>query len=241
MVIEKPFMLLLIVFLFLFVNKKNFLYILSVSFLVFALSGVKAEKYITKKVLKDIFVLIDNTYSMMCDDLKPSRIALAKKYAIKLIKDFNNVGVLSFDKGIDILCMPYDNKEKCIKKIKALKPKKIRTDISMALNFVNNLSDSKKTIIVLSDGGERKIKGDFIFLGLATSNGAKVPGFDEVSRLNIIGDKYFSYTNFNNLIKYLKNSAFYEVKLKSFKNLSFDFVLISFIIFLIALIKERVL
>ena len=241
MVIEKPFMLLLLAVLFLFVDKKNFLYILSVSFLVLALSGVKAEKYITKKVLKDIFVLIDNTYSMMCDDLKPSRIALAKKYAIKLIKDFSNVGVLSFDKRVNILCMPYDNKEQCIEKIKVLKPKKVRTDISMALNFVNNLGDSKKTIIVLSDGGERKIKGDFVFLGLATSNGAKVPGFDEVSRLNIIGDKYFSYTEFNDLIKYLKKSAFYEVKLKSFKDLSFDFVLISFIIFLIALIKERVL
>jgi hypothetical protein len=35
--------------------------------------------------------------------------------------------------------------------------------------------------------------------------------------------------------------SFYEVKLKSFKDLSFAFVLISFIIFLIALIKERVL
>ena len=58
MVIEKPFMLLLIVFLFLFVNKKNFLYILSASFLFFALSGVNVEKYITKKVLKDILITV---------------------------------------------------------------------------------------------------------------------------------------------------------------------------------------
>ena len=169
MIVEKPFMLLLLVVLVLFVNKKNFLYILSASFLVLALSEIKIEKYITKKIAKDIFVLIDNTYSMMCDDLKPSRIALAKKYAIELIKDFSNVGVLSFDKRVNILCMPYDNKEQCIEKIKALKPKKVRTDILMALNFVNNLSDSKKTIIVLSDGGERKIKGDFVYLLFASN------------------------------------------------------------------------
>jgi ferritin len=178
---------------------------------------------------------------MASEDLKPNRLEYAKKEIIKLIKNVNKpIGIFSFDKNINLLSLPTMDKTLLINKIKPLKPVKARTDILMAINRVKYISSAKKTIVLISDGGEKEVKGDFIFWGFATSKGAKVPGFDGISKLNIIGDKYFSYKDTNKLIKYLNSHTLYtEKKVTIYKPISYIFSILAFISFTIGVILSR--
>ena len=237
-----PEFLILIPIIFLFTNKKNFFFSLSAAFLVLALSGISKKEIKTVKLPNnDIFLLIDTTYSMACEDLKPNRLEYAKKEIIKLIKKVNKpIGIFSFDKNVNLLSLPSMDKTLLINKIKPLKPVKAKTDISMAINRVKYISPAKKTIVLVSDGGEKKIEGDFIFWGFATSKGAKVPGFEALSRLNIIGKKYFSYNDTDRLIKYLNSRTIYsEKKVIIQKPISYVFSVLAFISFTIGVILSR--
>ena len=241
MSILKPEVLVLIPLILLFINKKNLFFILSAVFLVIGLSDI--AKIETKKVKfanNDIFLVIDTTYSMACEDLKPNRLEFAKKEVIKFIKRVNNpIGLVVFNKSVNILSLPTSDKEFLIQKIKALKIMKSRTDIQMAINKVKSLNPKSK-IILISDGGENYISGNFIFWGFATKKGAKVPGFKAISRLNIIGKKYFRYDELDELLKYLNKNKSYTIKeVKIYKPISYIFVVFAFVFFLIGIIVNR--
>jgi len=240
MSILKPEILLLIPLILLFVNKKNLFFVLSAMFLVIGLSEiVKIETKKVKFANNDIFLVIDTTYSMACEDLKPSRLEFAKKEVIKFIKRVNNpIGLVVFNKSVNILSLPTSDKEFLIQQIKTLKVMKSRTDIQMAINKVKSLNPKSK-IILISDGGENYISGNFIFWGFATKKGAKVPGFKAISRLNIIG-KYFRYDELDKLLKYLnKNKSYTTKEVKIYKPISYIFVVLAFVFFLIGIIVNR--
>ena len=229
--------LLLIPIVLFFINRKNFLYIFSAIFLILALSKVyKTKEYKEVKVNdKDIIFLIDTTYSMSCNDLKPNRLEYAKKEVKKVIKKLkHNVWVFSFAKKVKLLRNPLID-------INSLKPIKTHTDIQMAINRVKYFSDSKKIIVVVSDGGDKKLKGDFIFWGFATKKGAKIPGFNAISKLNIIGDRFFNYNEGDKLLKYLTKNLTSTKKVEIYKDNSYYFIIVAFILFLAGIIYERVM
>ena len=242
MSILHPEYLMAIPFLLFVTNKKNFLFSLSALFLILALSGIAKKEIKEVKIPnRDIFLLIDTTYSMACEDLKPDRLEYAKKETIKLIKQINRpIAIFSFAKGVHLLSLPTTDKKTLIRKILPLKPQKARTDIAMALNRVKYASSSKKTVVLISDGGEKKIKGDFIFWGFATKKGAKVPNFSAISRLNIIGGKFFSYKQTSKLIKYLNSQNQYTTKkIIIYKPISYIFVILAFVSFLAGVAFSR--
>jgi len=241
MSVLNPYVLILIPIILIFINKKNLFFSLSAIFLILGLSEIsKVETKNVKIANNDIFLVIDTTYSMLCNDLKPNRLEYLKKETIKFINKINfPVGIVVFNNNVKILSLPTTNKNELIKKIKSLKALKSRTDIQMAINKIKAINPHSR-IIVLSDGGESKIKDDFIFWGFATKNGAKIPGFDAVSKLNIIGKKYFRYDEIDKLIEYLdKNKNYFNKEIKIYKPISFIFVVISFILFVIGIVVNR--
>ncbi len=242
----------------LFANKKNFLFMLSLAFLLIASSHISIkEKQEVKYPSNRIYLLIDNSYSMSCDDLKPNRLEFAKKEIKKFLKDVNKeVIVFEFNKFIHLIA---ENKENTLKRLKEffdnpskvktaqfsyidkIKIKKIGTDIKSVLNSINAINKSKKIIIVVSDGGDKKVDEDFIFWGFATKNGANVPGYDGVSKLNIIGKKYFRYDEVEKLIKYINNLNIYsKTSIYKDKDISIYFVIIGAIFFLLAIVKKYI-
>jgi len=206
-----PEFLVLIPILFLFINKKNFLYVFSGVFVILAMAGLAK---VTQKEIKipnnDVYIAIDNSWSMACNDLKPNRLEAAKKAVAKFIKDTNySISLLTFNKNIEMLAFPTQSKYKLLKKLKNIKLQKSSTDIEMVVNAINNINFQPKTIIIVSDGGDKKIEGNFIFWGFATKAGSKVPGYEGISKLNIIG-KYFKSQK--EIIKYINSNFHYEIK-----------------------------
>ncbi len=235
-----PYVLILLPILWAFVNKKNFFYILSASFIVIAISGVAKVSQKEIKTDKDIYFIFDTTYSMACKDLKPDRLEYAKKEFFSLIKKLKKpVGVFSFDKEVKFISFPTTDYEFLKQKIEKLKPVKASTDIKMAINRVKAVSNGDKIIVLISDGGEKKVQGDFVFWGFATEKGAKVPGFDAISKLNIIGKKYFAYNEGDKLLKYLKKQSYTTKKITTYKRIDYIFVVLAFISFLLGGVYNR--
>lgn len=228
-----PETLFLIPFIFMFLNKKNIFYVLSAVFLVLAISNISIVKQKSIKIPQnDIFILLDTTYSMSCNDIKPNRLDYAKKEIKKILKNVNkNILLFTFTDNIKLISK--SNLDK-------LKPTKAKTDIKVAVNKAKYLSNTKKTIVVVSDGGEKKVNGDFVFFGIATKKGCVLKDFGVVSRLNIIGNKYFKYNETDKLINYLNSiNKYTEKKVESYKSLSFVFVILASVFFMVALFKER--
>ncbi len=257
MSIENIWILSLLPILLLFTNRKNFLFILSLAFLIVASSKITIkQKQEVKYPSNKVYLLIDNSYSMSCDDLKPNRLEFAKKEIKKFLKGVNkDVIVFEFNKFVHIVSANKINISKYLNKffenpgkkfpkfsyIDKIKIKKIGTDIKSAINSVKAINKSKKIIIVVSDGGDKKVDGDFIFWGFATKKGAKVPGFDGVSRLNIIGEKYFRYDEVKKLIKYVNKLNIYSTTtVEKERDISIYFVIIGAVLFLAGLIKKYI-
>ena len=241
----------------LFTNRKNFLFILSLAFLIVASSKITIkQKQEVKYPSNKVYLLIDNSYSMSCDDLKPNRLEFAKKEIKKFLKGVNkDVIVFEFNKFVHIVSANKINISKYLNKffdnpgkkfpkfsyIDKIKIKKIGTDIKSAINSVKAINKSKKIIIVVSDGGDKKVDGDFIFWGFATKKGAKVPGFDGVSRLNIIGGKYFRYDEVKKLVKYVNKLNIYSTTtVEKERDISIYFVILGAVLFLAGLIKKYI-
>ncbi len=241
----------------LFTNRKNFLFILSLVFLIVASSKITIkQKQEVKYPSNKVYLLIDNSYSMSCDDLEPNRLEFAKKEIKKFLNSVNKeVVTFEFNKFIHLIStnkinIPeflnkfFDNPSKKIPKfsyIDKIKIKRIGTDIKSAINSIKAINKSKKIIIVVSDGGDKKVDGDFVFWGFATKKGAKVPGFDGVSRLNIIGGKYFRYDEVEKVVKYVNKINIYSTTtVYKDKDISIYFVFLGAVLFLAGLIKKYI-
>lgn len=242
MTILDPAVLILIPIILFFTNKKNLFFSLSAIFVVLILSGIAKEE-IKKVKIKDssIVLLFDTTYSMATKDLKPNRLEYAKKQAVKFIKQIDiPIAIFNFNSEVHLLSLPTTDKKKLISQILKLKPIKAHTDIAMAINKIKSLTNSKTTIILISDGGEKKIKGNFILWGFATKKGGQIPGFNVVSKLNIIGNKFFAYNQVDKLLQYVKhNKQYIQKTIKIYKPTAFIFAIFAFISFVIGIAIDR--
>ncbi|WP_457628291.1 VWA domain-containing protein [Persephonella sp.] len=157
----------------------------------------KGEKVFYKNDT-EIAVVIDHSLSMAVDDIRPDRLTVAVRKAkqlIKMLKD-EKVAVVTFADEVDILLYPYQSVSKELDKLNNLKLKpQGSTDLIDALSIANSLLTGKERIIVLiSDGGDEELEKikelvetsgvKFVFLGVATGKGGKVPGYNALSRLN---------------------------------------------------------
>jgi len=120
-----PYILILIPVILIFTNKKNLFFSLSAIFLVLGLSEIsKVETKKVKILNNDIFLVMDTTYSMLCNDLKPNRLEYLKKEAIKFVKKIDSpVGIAIFNNDVKVLSFPTTDKNRLLEKIKFLIPK----------------------------------------------------------------------------------------------------------------------
>ncbi len=265
MSVSYPLFLFAIPFILLFINKRNYLYMLSLIFLLLGASQIaRIESKEIKYPSNRVYLLIDNSYSMSCTDLKPNRLEYAKKEIKRFLKGVNkDIAVFTFNKFLHPITFDKkvsledtqrvldalgddakfakiaSNKRRPFDYIDKIMIEKTGTDITSAIDAVDAIDKSKKIIIVASDGGEKKVQQDFIFWGFATKKGAKVPGYDGVSRLNIIGTKYFRYDEGEKLLAYVNKLNIYSITtVKIKKDISFYFLIPAALLLLAALVRK---
>ena len=182
-------------------NLKEFVFYSFVSILiVFILSQPVLKKGIQKiyKTDTQVILLIDRSLSMGVSDIKPTRLDVALKKAVQLLKKLKKekAGVLVFSDEVDIIAYPDIVDKKLIEKMKTLKVRpEGSTDILKAVSTANSLFSSKeKIIILLSDGSDEnlyKLKQllknsgtRLVFWAVATEEGGKVPRYNVISKIN---------------------------------------------------------
>ena len=145
-------------------NLKEFLFYAVITFL---LAIMLASPYMKKGIEKiyrtdtEVVVLIDHSLSMGVSDIKPSRLEVALKKAVKLIEKLKKekVGIITFSDDVEIISYPEFMNPKTVEKIKSLSLKpEGSTDILKAISIANSVFSAKgKIIILLSDGGDENL------------------------------------------------------------------------------------
>jgi Ca-activated chloride channel family protein len=173
-------------------------FILGYILLIFALMGpswgIKNGKKGENKTI--IFFLIDNSYSMIAEDIYPNRLEKAKSVIIRIIKKFDkkwDFALISFAGDSKILVPPTKDIESFSNYLMALNPDMNEvqgTSFNKIFNLLKQISKNKKYnpfFILLSDGENfdkgweffvKKIKqqGAVIFsIGIGTIEGAPIP------------------------------------------------------------------
>ncbi|MCK9492314.1 MAG: VWA domain-containing protein [Sulfurimonas sp.] len=145
-----------------------------------------------KAIGGDIIIALDISDSMLCEDLYPNRLELAKKKALELIQKTtkDRVGVLAFAKN-SYLVSPISFDKKTVSfllsKLDTSSITQKGTDILTMLGTVAEIKTTadKKYLLILSDGGDdrdfsaeinfAKEKGIVVFvLGMGTELGASI-------------------------------------------------------------------
>ncbi|NPA81805.1 MAG: VWA domain-containing protein [Epsilonproteobacteria bacterium] len=176
---------------------------LVIAFALLALSRPVMERDVSnKRDLNTLFIALDMSNSMLCEDFKPNRLEFAKGLIKRMIEDSPfKVSLIVFTTNPLMIAPPTTDKE--IAKI-ALESIEAKYILSKGTNFENLLRfvskfEGRKNLAVFSDGGDFEDvdgllslikKGDILFfgVGVATREGALIPkgdGFlkDEKGRL----------------------------------------------------------
>ncbi|EQB34441.1 von Willebrand factor A [Sulfurimonas hongkongensis] len=145
-----------------------------------------------KAVGGDILIALDISDSMLCEDVYPNRLELAKKKALELIDKTtqDRVGVIAFAKNSYLVSpISFDTKtiSFLLSKLDTSSITQKGTDILTMLTTVaeSKTSTDKKYLLILSDGGDSKDfsaeidfakeKGIVVFvLGMGTKLGASI-------------------------------------------------------------------
>lgn len=140
----------------------------------------------------DILIALDISDSMLCEDVYPNRLELAKKKALELIKEATKyrVGVIAFAKNSYLVSPVSFDKKTVSFLLSMLDTSSITqkgTNILTMLKSVAkiNTSTDRKYLLILSDGGDEtdfeaeinfaKEKGIMVFvLGMGTELGASI-------------------------------------------------------------------
>jgi len=153
----------------------------------------------------DYVIAIDNSGSMLADDLKPNRLEAAKEAAVAFVENLeskSDVGIVTFA-GVGLVELGLtDNRGKVKEVIEGISINQLHgTAIGDALKASGNIlnSDKARVIILLTDGRENvasfeelnKIM-DYISnkqitvnaIGVGTEEGGILPGVDVVSTLD---------------------------------------------------------
>lgn len=187
-------------------NIRFIMFLISFFFLVVSASkpkwGEKAE--ITKGKGVDVVFCVDVSKSMLCEDIKPSRIELAKLVIRMLGENLvgNRVGLVAFAGDAYILCPLTTDVGVFTLYLDLLKPQffpyygtNIGKALEVALRIFDEKSVTSKIVIIISDGedltgninlpiGAYNDKGIRIFtIGIGTKEGAPVPEIDSLSNI----------------------------------------------------------
>ena len=173
---------------------RNALFFLIGVLLVFALAGpvIKEGSVEVKAKSADIMIALDISDSMLAEDVYPNRLKLAKKKAIELLTFAPNerIGVIAFAKN-SYLVSPLSFDHEAVKFL--LSQLNTKSITEKGTNFLSMLevvarsikNDSKKYLLILSDGGDAKDfskeiayakeNGISVFvLGIGTTKGAPI-------------------------------------------------------------------
>jgi len=154
----------------------------------------------------DIFIAMDLSYSMLAQDIKPSRLEHAKREVLSLIDDLkgDRIGLIAFSGDAIVQC-PLTSDYSAIKMyLDFIEPNLMAvpgTDIASAIKTARlsfqRLSKSNKPILILMSDGESfendpvesaevaAKKGVSIYtIGIGTPKGEPIPQFDASGRLN---------------------------------------------------------
>ena len=204
---------------------RNALFMLIGFLIVVALSGpvVNDGKIEIKAKSADIMIALDISDSMLSADVYPNRLKLAKEKAMELLKNAPNerVGVIAFAKNsylVSPLSFDHSAVGFLLRQLDTTSITEKGTDFLSMLEVVNSSikKESKKYLLVLSDGGDKddfadeitfaKEKNISVFvLGIGTQKGAPIKKKDgEFIKHN--GDIIISKLN-ENIAKFATKSG----------------------------------
>lgn len=173
---------------------RNALFFLIAVLMTTALAGpvIKDGKIEVKAKSADIMITLDISDSMLAEDVYPNRLKLAKQKALELLQLAPNerIGVIAFAKNsylVSPLSFDHEAVAFLLKKLDTNSITEQGTDFMSMLQVVDKSikKDSKKYLLILSDGGDKKDfsqeiafakkKGIVIFvLGVGTPQGAPI-------------------------------------------------------------------
>ncbi len=187
-------------------NIRFILFLISFAFLVIASArpkwGERAE--VTKGKGVDVVFCVDVSKSMLCEDIKPNRMAMAKLVLRMLSENLigNRVGLVAFAGDAYILCPLTTDISVFTLYLDLLNPAffpyygtNIGKALEVALKIFDEKSATSKVVIIISDGedltgnvnlpisayNERRIR---IFgIGIGTKEGAPVPEIDSLGNI----------------------------------------------------------
>nr|MBU1328853.1 VWA domain-containing protein [Candidatus Omnitrophota bacterium] len=183
------------------------LIIIAVSFLILALAmpQIGARLTMTKRYGVDIMIAIDTSFSMMAQDIKPSRIEKAKLEIGSLIDKLkgDRVGIVTFAGNSFMQCpltLDYSAAKMFLSIIEpGMMPRPgtaIGDAIKTAVKGFNKKERKHKVLILLTDGedhntnpaeaaSEAKKEGIKIYtIGIGTKKGEPIPIIDESGKVN---------------------------------------------------------
>jgi len=177
---------------------KNIIYILGVFFLLISLASPRWGKVWQKQIIKtkQVLFIIDTSKSMMVEDLKPSRIELAKQKVKFLIENLNASAGIVFFAGTSFLSCPITFDKEATKmflnenweNMIGLPGSNIEDAIKTSISSINELG-GKTYFILITDGEElqgnyqkeiSKLKEKNITLisyGFGTEEGGPIPEY----------------------------------------------------------------
>ncbi len=222
--------------------KTKFLPLLLVLLLLALARPVYKEPLAMNESIQPLFVALDVSASMNAQDIKPSRLAFAKKAIRDLIqKSHKKIALLVFTSNPLIIAPPTSDKVVLLEALESFNPKNVlthSTSIQKLLDFVSKFQ-GKIDLALFSDGGEEKmiqkpknIRLHYVMIG--TKEGAFIPtndgylkkdGKPVVTRINEALAKYADFTySPQNYLDILQNTKVRISKQKSFKTTELFFV-----------------
>ena len=173
---------------------RNAIFMLISILMTIALAGpvIKNGKIEVQAKSADIMIALDISDSMLAEDVYPNRLKLAKQKAIELLRLAPNerIGVIAFAKNsylVSPLSFDHEAVGFLLKKLDTTSITEQGTDFMSMLQVVDKSikKDSKKYLLILSDGGDKKDfskeiafakkKGIVVFvLTVATQQGAPI-------------------------------------------------------------------
>ncbi len=204
---------------------KSILIIPALFFIILALAGPRwGEKFENLKIKgAEMIFLLDSSFSMKAEDIKPNRFEVAKELILTIVENLKTdyTGLISFSGTASVRCpmtLDYEALKLLVNSTEINPPESQGTDFSeplnLALKFGQITSNSNKIIFLITDGEDQenrwekvlKIlkKNNFIIftIGIGVPSGAPIPIKDEDG--NTLGWKK---DNEGNIVKTVLNES----------------------------------
>lgn len=163
---------------------RSALWLSGMSLLILAMSnpqwGIRKEKVEIKST--DIYIAMDISNSMLCEDIKPNRLERAKLWAESLIKNLasDRVGTILFAGHAFLQCPLTTDYGSATMFIRSANPELITAQgtnleeaISTALDNFSNEKDVQRVLFILSDGEDNATDEESAPQAIAAANKAK--------------------------------------------------------------------